>query len=72
MSQTKMWIAMSLIAGLFLLTGFQSIVFAQMSNDTLGGNATNATGMAGGNWTNATSDGNTTGTISGTTCPPRC
>ena len=62
---SKIWIALSLFAGLFLLTGGQSIVYAQLLNDTLGGNTTNATSMMGGNWTNATSEGNTTGNISG-------
>ena len=71
MSQTKIWMALALIGGLFLVIGVQTLVSAQMANDTsMMGNATNATaGM--GNVTNATSAGNMTGNISG--CPPdRC
>ena len=63
---SKIWITLSIIAGLFLMTGGYSFVSAQLLNDTLGGNTTNATSMAGGNWTNATSEGNMTGNISGT------
>lgn len=63
MSQTKIWIALSLMAGLFLLIGVQASIYAQMSNETsmMG----NATGMTSGNMTNSTSDMNMTGNISG-------
>ena len=65
MSQNKIWIAVTIIGGLFLLIGVQSIAYAQMPNDTsMMGNATNATIMMG-NATNATSAGNMTGNISG-------
>ncbi|CAN5522478.1 hypothetical protein BH18THE1_BH18THE1_16110 [soil metagenome] len=72
MSQTKIWMALTIIGGLFLLLGVQSMAFAQMSNDTsMMGNATNATGMMG-NATNATSAGNMTGSISGCADRPGC
>lgn len=65
MSQTKIWMALAVIGGLFLLVGVQGMVYAQMSNDTsMMGNATNATTMMG-NATNATDTGNMTGNISG-------
>lgn len=65
MSQIRIWMALTVIGGLFLLIGAQSLVFAQMSNDpSMMGNATNATSLAG-NATNATSMGNETGNISG-------
>ena len=70
MLQNRIWIALSIFAGLFLLTGVQGLVYAQMSNaTTMGGNMTNATTM-GGNATNATSGGNVTGNVSG--CGDRC
>jgi hypothetical protein len=71
MSQTKIWMALALIGGLFLMIGVQTSVSAQMANDTsMMGNATNATAWMG-NATNATSAGNMTGNIS--SCPPgRC
>jgi hypothetical protein len=63
MSQIKIWIALSLMAGLFLLIGVQGSIYAQMSNETsmMG----NATGSMSGNMTNSTSDLNMTGNISG-------
>ena len=62
MSQTKIWMALALIGGLFLVVGVQSMVYAQMSNDTsMMGNATTMMGNA----TNATDTGNMTGNISG-------
>ena len=65
MSQNKIWMALTIIGGLFLLIGVQSMVYAQMANDTSTmGNPTNATGWMG-NATNATSAGNMTGNISG-------
>ena len=65
MSQTKIWMALALIGGLFLVIGVQTSVSAQMANDTsMMGNATNATAWMG-NATNATSAGNMTGNISG-------
>jgi hypothetical protein len=65
MSQNKIWMAVIIIGGLFLLIGVQSMAFAQVSNDTaMMGNATNATGWMG-NATNATSASNMTGNISG-------
>lgn len=65
MSQTKIWMALALIGGLFLVIGVQTLVYAQVGNDTsMMGNATNATGWAG-NATNATSMDNQTGNISG-------
>ena len=73
MSQTKIWMALALIGGLFLVIGAQASVSAQMANNaSMMGNSTNATSMAGGNWTNATNEGNMSGSISGTGCPPRC
>lgn len=61
MSQIKIWMAVAVIGALFLLVGAQSMVYAQMSNDTsMMGNATMI-----GNATNATSMGNETGNISG-------
>lgn len=64
MSQNKIWMAITIIGGLFLLVGVQSMAYAQTSNDTSAmGNATNATGWMG-NSTNATSAGNVTGNIS--------
>ena len=61
MSQTRIWMALALIGGLFLVIGVQSMVYAQMSNDTSMGNATTMMGNA----TNATGTGNDTGNISG-------
>ena len=44
MSQNKIWMAVTIIGGLFLLIGVQSMAYAQMPNDTsMMGNATNAT-----------------------------
>lgn len=64
MSQTKIWMALALIGGLFLMIGVQASASAQMANDTsMMGNATNATAWMG-NATNATSAGNMTGNIS--------
>ena len=63
MSHTRIWIALSLLAGLFLLMGVQASVYAQMSNETT--TMGNATGMMSGNMTNSTSDMNMTGNISG-------
>jgi hypothetical protein len=61
MSQIRIWMALTVIGGLFLLIGLQGFVYAQMSNDTsMMGNATMM-----GNMTNATSMGNETGNISG-------
>jgi hypothetical protein len=61
MSQNRVWMALAVIGGLFLLIGVQGMVYAQMSNDTsMMGNATNATAMG-----NATGAGNETGNISG-------
>ena len=66
MSQIRIWMALAVIGGLFLLMGVQTYVYAQGANDTsmMGGNMTNATTMMG-NMTNATSMGNETGNISG-------
>lgn len=65
MSQFKIWMALTVIGGLFLLIGAQTSVNAQDANDTLMiGNATNATSWTG-NATNATSTANDTGNISG-------
>jgi arginine deiminase len=65
MSQNKIWMAVTIIGGLFLLIGVQSMAYAQMPNDTsMLGNATNATALMG-NATNATSAGSMTGNISG-------
>ena len=62
MSQTKIWMALALIGGLFLVIGVQTTVFAQWENSTsMGGNATGGSANA----TNATSTGNETGNISG-------
>lgn len=62
MSQFRIWIALAVIGGLFLLVGAQTSVYAQEANDTsMMGNATNATAWMG----NATSMGNETGNISG-------
>jgi hypothetical protein len=65
MSQIKIWMALAIFGGLFLLIGVQSLVYAQ-GNDTsmMMGNATNATSWSA-NATNATSMGNETGNISG-------
>ena len=65
MSQTKIWMALALIGGLFLVIGVQTSAYAQ-ENDTsmMMGNATNATSWSA-NATNATSTGNETGNISG-------
>jgi hypothetical protein len=59
MSQIRIWMALAIIGALFLAVGAQNMVYAQMSNDTMG----NATMM--GNATNATDTGNMTGNISG-------
>lgn len=65
MSQTKIWMALALIGGLFLVIGVQTSAYAQWENGTsMAGNATNATGWSA-NATNATSTGNETGNISG-------
>ena len=70
MSQFRIWMALAVIGGFFLLIGAQTSVYAQEANDTsMMGNATNATAWMG-NATNATSMGNETGNISG--CAPRC
>ena len=64
MSQIRIWMALTVIGGLFLLVGAQSMVYAQMSNDTsMMGNGTSWAGNA----TNATGTGNETGNISGLT-----
>jgi len=61
MSQNRIWMALAVIGGLFLLIGVQGMVYAQMSNDTsMMGNATTMMGNA----TNATGMGNETGNIS--------
>ena len=61
MSEFKIWMALAVIGALFLFVGAQTMVYAQMSNDTsMMGNATML-----GNATNATSMGNETGNISG-------
>jgi hypothetical protein len=60
MSQIRIWMALAVIGGLFLLIGGQASVYAQGMNDTSMGNATMM-----GNATNATSMGNETGNISG-------
>jgi len=65
MSQIKIGMALTILAGLSLLVGMQSGAFAQWSNDTATGNATNATGSSG-NATNATSVLNATSPISTT------
>ena len=66
MSQTKIWMALALIGGLFLMTGAltHGVVFGMSHNASMATNMTNATGMMG-NATNATSTGNETGNISG-------
>ena len=64
MSQIKIWMALTILGGLFLLIGMQSLVYAQGNDTSAMGNATNATGWMG-NATNATSAGNMTGNISG-------
>ena len=63
MSQIKIWMALALIGGLFLMTGAltQGVVFGMSHNASMATNMTNATGMMG----NATSTGNETGNISG-------
>jgi hypothetical protein len=58
MSQIATWTAITLIAGLFLMIGVQSFIYAQDGNFTSTGNATNATTL--GNLTNTTTVGNTT------------
>ena len=61
MSQIRILMALAVIGALFLFVGAQTMVYAQMSNDTsMMGNATWA-----GNATNATGMGNETGNISG-------
>ena len=61
MSQIRILMALAVIGALFLVVGTQTMVYAQMSNDTsMMGNATWA-----GNATNATSMGNETGNVSG-------
>jgi hypothetical protein len=65
MLNTRTFIALSIVAALFFLTGAQVFTYAQMPNATsMAGNMTNAT-MA-----NATSAGNMSGNISG--CDTRC
>lgn len=65
MSQIRIWMALALIGGLFLVIGVQTSAYAQWENGTsMAGNATNATSMAA-NATNATSMDNATGNISG-------
>ena len=64
MSQIKIWMALTVLGGLFLLIGMQSLVYAQGNDTSMMGNATNATGWMG-NATNATSAGNMSGNISG-------
>jgi hypothetical protein len=67
MTQFRIWMALTIIGGLFLLIGAQTSVYAQEANDTSAAmgaaakNATNATAWMG----NATSMGNETGNISG-------
>ena len=63
MSQIKFGTALTILAGLSLLGGMQTDAFAQWSNDSGMGNATNATG-SGGNITNSTSPLNATSPIS--------
>lgn len=66
MLQTRTFIALSIVATLFFLTGVQVYSYAQESNDTsMAGDTTNATEMMTGNMTNATSDANMTGNVSG-------
>ena len=65
MSQFRIWMALAVIGGLFLLVGAQTSVYAQEANDTsMIGNATNATSWMA-NATNATSMENETGNVSG-------
>jgi hypothetical protein len=64
MSQIKIWMALTVLGGLFLLIGMQSLVYAQGNDTSMMGNATNATSWAA-NATNATSMANDTGNISG-------
>ena len=64
MSQTKIWMALALIGGLFLVIGVQTSAYAQGNDTSMMGNATNATSWSA-NATNATSSGNETGNISG-------
>ena len=64
MSQIKIWMALAIFGGLFLLIGVQSLVYAQGNDTSAMGNATNATSWSA-NATNATSTGNDTGNISG-------
>lgn len=64
MSQIKIWMALAIFGGLFLLIGVQSLVYAQGNDTSAMGNATNATSWSA-NSTNATSLGNETGNISG-------
>ena len=65
MSQIRILMALAIIGALFLFVGAQTMVYAQMSNDTsMMGNTTNATSWMA-NATNATSMGNETGNISG-------
>jgi len=62
MSQFRIWMALAVIGGLFLLVGAQTSVYAQEANDTsMLGNATAWLANA----TNATSMDNATGNISG-------
>lgn len=62
MSQIRILMALAMIGALFLFVGAQTMVYAQMSNDTsMMGNATTMMGNA----TNATDTGNMTGNISG-------
>ena len=62
MSQIRLLMALAVIGASFLFIGAQTMVYAQMSNDTcMMGNATSWAGNA----TNATSMGNETGKISG-------
>jgi len=64
MSQIKIWMALAIFGGLFLLIGVQSLVYAQGNDTSAMGNATNATSWSA-NATNATSMANDTGNISG-------
>jgi len=64
MSQIKIWMALTVLGGLFLLIGMQSLVYAQGNDTSMMGNATNATSWAA-NATNGTSMANDTGNISG-------
>jgi len=61
MSQIKIWMALTILGGLFLLIGVQSLVYAQGNDTSMMGNATSWSANA----TNATSMGNDTGNISG-------